>query len=83
MNKGKILKITENTVYIGYEDGSLKAEKFYKNGKLQGINRIYYPNGKLQTEANFKENNLDGILKEYDESGKIIKEVKNNGFIEE
>lgn len=24
MNKGKILKITENTVYIGYEDGSLK-----------------------------------------------------------
>ena len=24
MNKGKILKITENTIYIGYEDGSLK-----------------------------------------------------------
>lgn len=24
MNKGKILKITENTVYIGYKDGSLK-----------------------------------------------------------
>lgn len=24
MNKGKILKITEDTVYIGYEDGSLK-----------------------------------------------------------
>lgn len=24
MNKGKILKITKNTVYIGYEDGSLK-----------------------------------------------------------
>ena len=24
MNKGKILKISENTVYIGYEDGSLK-----------------------------------------------------------
>ena len=24
MIKGKILKITENTVYIGYEDGSLK-----------------------------------------------------------
>lgn len=24
MNKGKILKITENAVYIGYEDGSLK-----------------------------------------------------------
>ena len=24
MNKGKILKITENTLYIGYEDGSLK-----------------------------------------------------------
>ena len=24
MNKGKILKMTEDTVYIGYEDGSLK-----------------------------------------------------------
>ena len=28
MNKGKILKITENTVYIGYEDGSLKEIPF-------------------------------------------------------
>ena len=45
--------------------------------------RTFYPNGKLQSVGIYKDNILNGLYKEYDESGKLIKEVKNNGFIEE
>lgn len=45
--------------------------------------RTFYPNGKLKSVGVYKDNILNGLYKEYDESGKIIKEVKNNGFIEE
>ena len=45
--------------------------------------RTFYPNGKLKSVGIYKDNILNGVYKEYDESGKIIKEVKNNGFIEE
>ena len=45
--------------------------------------RTFYSNGKLKSVGIYKDNILNGVYKEYDESGKIIKEVKNNGFIEE
>ena len=45
--------------------------------------RTFYSNGKLQSVGIYKDNILNGVYKEYDESGKLIKEVKNNGFIEE
>ena len=45
--------------------------------------RTFYPNGKLKSVGVYKDNILKGVYKEYDESGKIIKEVKNNSFIEE
>ena len=45
--------------------------------------RTFYPNGKLKSIGVYKNNILNGLYKEYDESGKLIKEVKNNGFIEE
>ena len=45
--------------------------------------RTFYPNGKLKSVGVYKGNILNGLYKEYDKSGKLIKEVKNNGFIEE
>ena len=45
--------------------------------------RTFYPNGKLKSVGVYKDNILNGDYKEYDDSGKLIKEVKNNGFIEE
>ena len=55
-------------------------EKKVENGQEV---RTFYPNGKLKSVGVYKDNILNGLYKEYDESGKIIKEVKNNGFIEE
>ena len=45
--------------------------------------RTFYPNGKLKSVGVYKDNILNGDYKEYDDSGKLIKEVKNNGLIEE
>ena len=45
--------------------------------------RTFYPSGKLKSIGVYKNNILNGLYKEYDENGKLIKEVKNNGFIEE
>ena len=45
--------------------------------------RTFYPNGKLKSVGVYKDNILNGDYKEYDDSGKLIKEVKNNGFMEE
>ena len=45
--------------------------------------RTFYPNGKLKSVGVYKDNILNGLYKEYDKSGKLIKEVKNNGFMEE
>ena len=45
--------------------------------------RTFYSNGKLRSVGVYKDNILNGDYKEYDKSGKLIKEVKNNGFIEE
>lgn len=45
--------------------------------------RTFYSNGKLRSVGVYKGNILNGDYKEYDDSGKLIKEVKNNGFIEE
>ena len=45
--------------------------------------RTFYPNGKLRSVGVYKGNILNGDYKEYDDSGKLIREVKNNGLIEE
>ena len=45
--------------------------------------RTFYPSGKLNSVGIYKDNILNGDYKEYDENGKLIKEIKNNGFIEE
>ena len=45
--------------------------------------RTFYSNGKLRSVGVYKDNILNGEYKEYDDSGKLIKEIKNNGFIEE
>ncbi len=37
-----------------YEDGTLKAEWSYRNGKPEGTARTYYKGGALKGEGNFE-----------------------------
>lgn len=38
-----------------YENGNLRAEGNFKDGKLEGLGKSYYDNGNLKAEVNFKD----------------------------
>ena len=48
-----------------YENGIIKEEMSYKDGKLNGIFKEYYENGSLKSKGTFKDGALDGEVKEY------------------
>ncbi|MDP7028224.1 MAG: hypothetical protein QF380_07445 [Candidatus Marinimicrobia bacterium] len=48
-----------------YEDGTIKEEVSYSNGKLNGIFKEYYEDGSLKSEGNYHNGVMDGIIKEY------------------
>lgn len=64
-------KIPDGIVKEYYQNGILKAEWNYKNGKLNGVSRSYYESGELETEENYKNGKQEGITKWYYESGKL------------
>ena len=43
-----------------YENGNIKEEISYKNGKLNGVSMEYYENGSLKSESTFKDGLLNG-----------------------
>jgi len=47
--------VHEISVYVNanYENGSLKEEATYINGKINGIHKLYYENGRLWEEINY------------------------------
>ena len=47
------------------EDGTLKFEYNYQNGKKNGITKEYYKNGKIKVKWNFKDDILNGISTKY------------------
>ena len=65
-----------------YENGKLKSETNYADGKKDGPYKEFHENGQLKLEANFKAGEIDGVVKAYDESGRmVIKEVYKAGEI--
>ena len=45
-----------------------------KNGKRDGLEKIYYENGKLKYELNYKNGTPYGNMKLYDETGNLVGE---------
>ena len=62
-----------------YADGSLMVEEPYRDGKLDGVVKIYYQEGALWREESFKENELHGPYKVYYRNGalKMEKQFKD------
>ena len=93
-SEGKILSETIAKYKGSIQDENMDIDfyenlsKTYTKMKVKKVEngqevRTFYPNGKLKSVGVYKDNILNGDYKEYDDSGKLIKEVKNNGFIEE
>lgn len=46
-----------------YENGNIRVERNYSEGKLHGPFKNYYENGNIKGEGNFKNSELEGVLK--------------------
>lgn len=57
-----------------YNEGTIKSETNYENGKKSGKEIIYDKNGKILLERNYTENKLDGAVRHY-ENGNMVSEM--------
>ena len=66
-----------------YINGKLLSVSIFKNGKMNGVIKMYYENGKIGAVYNIKDNIQDGEAIEYDEDGNVIRKVlyKNGEII--
>ena len=59
---------------IYHENGNLRVEGNYIDGKPEGLAKAYHENGNLKTEANFKDGKREGVVKTYHENGNLRSE---------
>lgn len=64
----------KNEIYSGkfkdyYYSGKIQGEGILKNGKIEGLRKMYYQNGNLSLERNYINSLPDGLDKEYYENG--------------
>lgn len=68
--------------YREFNYTTVKEERFYKNGKLEGTVKIFYPDGKVMEEGLYKNGTRDGISKWYDQQGNVTIEYEyQNGVL--
>lgn len=65
-----------------YENGQLRYEKNYKDGKLNGLTKIYLENGQLNLEGNYKDGKMNGYQKKWYENGQLKHEYNYKGGFE-
>ena len=56
-----------------YENGKIRKETPYVNGKREGAVKQYYPNGSLKSESMYRNNQSTGMTKTYYETGELEK----------
>lgn len=61
----------EDGVYKIYQNGKLKSEASFVNGKEHGIAKWYHENGKLSCKTPWINNEIHGIEKSYYKNGKL------------
>ena len=65
---------------INYKRSKIVGETDYKNGKIDGVRKLYYDSGtaygKIKEEGTFKNGKRDGYAKWYDQEGKVMFEYQ-------
>ena len=63
---------TEEIKKVGYfQNGNKKHERYFKNGKQEGVETAWYGNGLKKYEMPYKDGKKDGVAKYWDEKGKL------------
>lgn len=58
-----------------YDDGTLKEETSYRDGKLHGVSKAYYEDGVLKREATYEDGRPEGVGRTYHRNGQLKSEV--------
>ena len=74
---GVLYEANSNEPFTGidktyYENGQLKFEAKFQNGKPNGVGKEYFENGVLRFEGNFIDGKAQGEHKVYYENGKLM-----------
>ena len=84
VSEGKTVNRLNEGVWNYYHKGSKQLMKVenYKNGKLEGVQKIYFPTGEIAEETTFKNGLREGIYKIYVQNGNVVEEstFKNNQY---
>src|SRR3989338_4576619 len=68
-------------VVMYYDNGQLKAERFYRDSKLNGIYRMYHNNGQLKIDGTYKDDKMEGMFQHYNENGQLqIEEIYHDNI---
>jgi antitoxin component YwqK of YwqJK toxin-antitoxin module len=75
--------IPDGLVKESFMDGALQEEAYYKNGKKDGVTKLYNKKGVLRGEFNFENGKQEGLSKTYHTNGELFKEIMfKNGKLE-
>jgi antitoxin component YwqK of YwqJK toxin-antitoxin module len=65
------------------ENGTIRTERTYKDGKRDGVSKIYRENGMFIIELPFKNGKKEGIMKLYGKNGKLSSETSYKNDLED
>ena len=75
-SEGVVLISTNKTVtgvvYDEHENGQLRYESNYEDGKEDGLSREWYSDGQLHYEGNYKDDRKDGLTRWWNENGQLM-----------
>ena len=76
VSEGKVVNKLFEGEWIYYHENSPKimTSEFHKNGKLEGIRKVYYQSGKIAEETQYKLGIKNGYYKKYAENGVLFEE---------
>jgi hypothetical protein len=67
--------IREGEAKFYFEDGTLKEERLYVNGRVTGLVKKYNPNGKLKELIIIEDGKREGPTSFFDEEGNFLKDI--------
>ena len=74
VSEGKLVnKLPEGEwKYYHFESKQLMSQEYYKDGKLDGVRKVFYKDGTIAEETNYKLGTKVGTSKTYSEKGQLI-----------
>ncbi len=61
--------------YYHFESDQLMSLENYKQGKLNGIKKVFYKDGSLAEVSNYLNGKIDGVYKKYAENETLLEEI--------